>query len=547
MVFDKWKKKPLFMGPDANSIMYLGTDTKGRPICMDSNTVRTHMLVTGTTGAGKTEALLGFMSNAFAWGSGGVFIDGKGDVSLFVSMAGLADHFGRRDDLYTLNFMNGYGVSDSALRSHRFNPFEKGDSASLTALLSDIFGDASTPAMWRGRAQAMLTVLMRYLCWMRDNQGQYLDAAVIRNHLNLDAFVDLAYSPRHSDVPDSIRRGIAHYLEALPGFQEKDGSDQPTETTTQHGFLEMQLTRILGTMADVYGHIFCAGASDIDMEDIVRNRRFLLVLLPALEKSRDEIAMLGKVVMAALKRMASSLLTKELKGSWADLPSVESSKQRPFLCIFDEVTYYAVEGMDLLGSQARSLNIGLIFATQDLQALFNANSGVARSILANTRTKLIMRTESWHAELDELLFEAEAGRDDVHKAIRTSSNRKKKGNVFGGGMLFARDLSEGEFLLVNSGKVIVGRANHVRIKPKDVLALSRFNSVSDATERLIQLEKDRRHVSSLSNAAVSSMITPLMEAADAGGTDVLEAALKCIPAPVTQTGHPTEEIVKTGA
>lgn len=545
MLFDKWKKKPLFMGPDANSIMYLGTDTKGRPICTDSNTTRTHLLVSGTTGAGKTATLLSFMSNAFAWGSGGVFIDGKGDVSLFVSMAGLADHFGRRDDLYTLNFMNGYGISDSALRSHRFNPFEKGDSASLTALLSDIFGDASTPAMWRGRAQAMLTVLMRYLCWMRDKQGQYLDAAVIRNHLSLDTFIDLAYSPRHSDVPDSIRRGIAHYLEALPGFQEKDGSAQPTETTTQHGFLEMQLTRILGTMADVYGHIFCAGASDIDMEDIVRNRRFLLVLLPALEKSHDEIAMLGKVVVAALKRMASSLLGKEVKGSWADLPSVESSKQRPFLCIFDEVTYYAVDGMDLLASQARSLNIGLIFATQDLQALFNANSGVARSILANTRTKLIMRTEIWHAALDELLFEAEAGRDDVQKAIRTASTRKN-GSVFGSGMLFVRDLSEGEFLLVNSGKVIVGRANHVSINPKDALALSRFKSVCDAADRLIQLEKDRRHVSALSNAAVNSVITPLMEAADAGGTDMLEAALKCIPAPVSQSGRPTEEIVKTG-
>ncbi|MNU37246.1 AAA-like domain protein [compost metagenome] len=548
MFLDRFKKKirPEFMGHNEHSIMHLGIDTKGRPIRTDSNTIRTHTLVTGTTGAGKTAALIGFMSNAFAWGSGGIFVDGKGDINVYAAMAGLAEHYDRRDDLYVLNFMLGNGdASGVARRSHRFNPFEKGSSDSLTMMLTDIFADPSTPAMWTGRAVAMLTGLMRFLCWMRDEQGQYLDAAVIRNHLNLRTFIDIAHSERFDHVPPAIRKAVASYLSSLPSFMLDNGYGQSQETLSQHGFLEMQLTRMLGTMADVYGHIFCAGSSDIDMDDIINNRRFLLVLLPALEKSHDEIAMLGKVVLASLKRMAGGRLGRDIKGSWHDVSKSVAPHGPPFLCVFDEVGYYAVDGMDLLCAQARSLNIGLIFASQDMQALFNANSRVARSILATTRTKIIMRTESWDPELDELLFDAEAGRDDVRAAIRKTS-RLKHGNLFGSARLFARELDEGSFLLVNSGKILVGKANYVMIHPKGPLSLARFASISDTTERLLQLEEERRHAETRGRNDMTDMIAPLAGASDAGGSDLLEAALKCILNADPQTSAPVREIVKTG-
>lgn len=58
----------------------------------------------------------------------------------------------------------------------------------------------------------------------------------------------------------------------------------------------MQFTRSIQSLADEYGYIFKAQLADIDVLDVVLNRRIMAVLIPALEKSGDEAANLGKIV-----------------------------------------------------------------------------------------------------------------------------------------------------------------------------------------------------------------------------------------------------------
>ena len=63
----------------------------------------------------------------------------------------------------------------------------------------------------------------------------------------------------------------------------------------QHGFITMQLTRIFTSLADTYSHILRTNLAEVDLSDVVLNRRiFVCVLLPVLEKSPDELANLGK-------------------------------------------------------------------------------------------------------------------------------------------------------------------------------------------------------------------------------------------------------------
>lgn len=73
-----------------------------------------------------------------------------------------------------------------------------------------------------------------------------------------------------SALPDNLRKGLKGYLETLPGFVDaafddegRDkpmGPDQPmidtTTAKTQHGYLSMQFTRSLQSLADDYGYIF---------------------------------------------------------------------------------------------------------------------------------------------------------------------------------------------------------------------------------------------------------------------------------------------------
>lgn len=346
----------------------------------------------------NTEALLGFAANAIAWGSGFLFCDGKGDVSLFAKVYALTRRFGREDDLLVLNYMTGnqdLGSSGGKLRSNTLNPFATGSSDTLTQMVVGLMDDAGGDgAMWKGRATAMFTGVMRALTWLRDRQFIDLNVGEIRDHLNLKRIIDLADTQKYQDMPQPIRKSIKSYLSSLPGFQEDKGYKQAQTTLDQHGYLEMQFTKILGSLADVYGHIFHTPYGEIDMADVVLNRRILVIMLPALEKSGDEIANLGKIVVATLKGMMGGTLGSEIEGTWdAVVDNRPTNSPSPFIVILDEVGYYMVEGMDLMAAQARSLGFALFFAGQDINAMKRFNEKVYGSVQGNTSTKLIMKTE----------------------------------------------------------------------------------------------------------------------------------------------------------
>ncbi|EKD72539.1 MAG: IcmO, partial [uncultured bacterium] len=73
----------------------------------NNDDMRTHVLIFGSTGSGKTEALVSFAYNALIQGSGFLYVDGKGDNSLFAKVFSMARSMGREDDLLLINFMTG--------------------------------------------------------------------------------------------------------------------------------------------------------------------------------------------------------------------------------------------------------------------------------------------------------------------------------------------------------------------------------------------------------------------------------------------------------
>nr|WP_250807966.1 TraM recognition domain-containing protein [Neorhizobium tomejilense] len=380
-------------------IFFLGNELRtGKQVWLTNSDCRQHFLVLGTTGAGKTETLLGFASNAISWGSGFLFCDGKGDVALFAKVYALARRFGREDDLLVLNYMTGnadVGLSYGEKRSNTLNPFATGSADGLTqmvvGLMDDTGGDG---AMWKGRATAMFTGVMRALTWMRDHQLIDLNVSEIRDHLQLKRIIDLASDEQYDSMPKPISKSIKSYLTSLPGYKESQGYNQSQTTLDQHGYLEMQFTKILGSLADVYGHIFHTPHAEVDMADVVLNRRILVIMLPALEKSKDEIANLGKIVVATLKGMMGGTLGNKVEGNWGDIvENRPTNSPSPFIVVLDEVGYYMVDGMDLMAAQARSLGFAMVFAGQDINAMKRLNEKVFGSVQGNTNTKIIMRTE----------------------------------------------------------------------------------------------------------------------------------------------------------
>ena len=413
-LMDKNDPKPGSNAPSkAQGIYFFGNDLNtGEQLWFNNSDMRTHVLMFGSTGAGKTETLLSVSYNALVQGSGFIYVDGKGDNSLFAKVFAMVRSLGREDDLLIVNYMTGaadiIGPQENIL-SNTMNPFASGSSSMLSGLVVSMMESGSQGGsdgdMWKGRAIAFIEALMRTLVWLRDQGFILLEAGLIRKYFTLDSIEEMLYDRKIIDqqnnvtimeegIPFEVRDPLENYLATLPGYQKSEKGKQSGKAYEQHGYITMQLTRIFGSLADVYGHIVSTNLAEVDFRDVVLNRRILVVLLPALEKSPDELSNLGKLIIASLRAMLAEGLGSKVEGTYADVIDTKpTTSSTPYLCVLDEYGYYAVKGFAVVPAQARSLGFSVVFAGQDLPAFQKASKEEAASICANTNVKICMKLE----------------------------------------------------------------------------------------------------------------------------------------------------------
>ncbi len=508
----------------SEGILYLGIlndkdhPDHGRELWLTNNDARTHILFLGTTGSGKTEGLKSLVVNSLTWGSGFVYVDGKADTDLWASLYAIARRFGRDDDLLVLNYMT--ANSDNASRSNTMNPFSNGSASYLTNMVTSLMPDAGgNNAMWKERAIALLGALMPAMTWKRDKQGLLLDVGVLREHIELAPIIRLSRDP---NLPERVIRSLKGYLNTLPGYVDEafdeEGNERPPSpdqpmhdlsvARQQHGYLSMQFTRSLQSLGDEYGYIFKAQLADVDVLDVVLNRRILVVLIPALEKSGDEAANLGKIVAASLKGMMGATLGNTVQGSWEEaIESKQTRSNSSFMTVFDEVGYYTAEGMAVMAAQARSLGFSLIFAAQDLPSMEKRVKQEAKSILGNCNLKIFGKIED--PTDTKKFFEEHVGTLFVmeNKGMTSPTNTVSSlflSNPFyddrGTGAAVARERAkygdlrkqrEGEVHMLFAEYIVKGKLFHAAADKSKAMRVQRplpvpaHNALSDARERAI--------------------------------------------------------------
>src|SRR5690606_37344972 len=93
----------------------------------------------------NTETLISLAYNTLVTGSGFIYVDGKGDNSLWAKIFSVVRFLGREDDLLVINFMTG-GKDMSGPQAHKgsntLNPFIVGSAAGLTELLVGLMDEA---------------------------------------------------------------------------------------------------------------------------------------------------------------------------------------------------------------------------------------------------------------------------------------------------------------------------------------------------------------------------------------------------------------------
>lgn len=501
----------------ARGITFFGNKrANGDELWFNNDDMRTHVLIFGSTGSGKTVALTSLAFNALVQGSGFLYVDGKGDNSLFASVFSMCRTMGREDDLLLINFMTGardvVGAQEKRL-SNTMNPFCNGSSSMLSQLvvsLMDSGSQSSDGDMWKGRAIVFVEALMKVLVYMRDKGKILLDANSIRNYFELTRLESIAMDkmfPRDNqepvtlaDAPENILEPITNYIVNLPGYDRSKKGKQSSQVLEQHGFITMQLTRVFGSLADTYGHIIRTNLAEVDLKDVVLNRRILVVLLPALEKAPDELANLGKVIIASLKAMMAAGLGEHVEGSYREtIVRKPTNAATPYMCILDEYGYYAVKGFAVVPAQARSLGFSVIFAGQDLPAFQKASKEEAASIGANTNIKICMKLEdpletweffhktageSYVTKVDS--FQTNAGSLLNNYMDTRSASSEKRQRV---DLLDLKEQREGEAHIFFKSKIIRAAMFYANPKPAEKMRLNQFLKVEPPPGRvLIDLE-----------------------------------------------------------
>ncbi len=515
----------------ARGIYYFGNANKTKEELWFSNEdMRTHVLIFGSTGSGKTEAMISLAYNALLQSSGFIYVDGKGDNSLYAKLFSMARSMGREDDLLLINFMTGardiIGPQEKRL-SNTLNPFARGSSSMLAQLVVSMMDKAAgTPDgdMWKGRAIAFTEALMKVLVAMRDAGHILLDANSIRNYFHLPKleaivcdklFLRDGEEPINlENVPPSVIEPIVNYVLTLPGYNKEKKGKQVSQVLEQHGFITMQLVRVFTSLADTYGHIMRTKLAEVDLHDVVLNRRILCVLLPALEKSPDELSNLGKIIVSTLRAMMASGLGEHVEGEYSDLIDAKPTNARtPYLCILDEYGYYAVEGFAVVPAQARSLGFSVVFAGQDLPAFQKASKEEAASIGANTNIKICMKledpTETWDFFMksagESYVTHVESFQVDQGSVLGTYQDARgarveKRARI---DLLDLKEQREGEAHFFFKSKVVRGKFFYANPKAVKRMRLNHLLKVDDPEDAEVEkLIKSFDQFEKLSSAGV---------------------------------------------
>lgn len=397
----------------ARGIFYLGNDMlTGEECWIAKEDLLTHMLFFGTTGAGKTYTLTGASANYLSMGGGLIYVDAKAAASLALDIDSMACALGRDDDVLVMNFITGSEQIDARSRnriSNTLNFMAKGSASSVGDILNSLLSadEGGGNAVFKGQAVGLMRSTVTVLVDLRNHGKITLGANTLREWMfSLEKLMSLSdkckaesgapakqeYASLQRCIRPESMEALNAYLGGIPGFSfSKKPSEQGEDANKQFGFARMYWASALSMFADDYRHVFWTDIAEVDMPDVVRNRRILVTLLPALEKSPTDLQNIGKIVLSALKAAVAAMLDGNLTGRRAEKD--RAMPACPGGIILDEYAYITVEGFAVLPAQARGLGIGLVFAGQDYPGFKRANEKEAGQVIGNTNTKVIMKLE----------------------------------------------------------------------------------------------------------------------------------------------------------
>ncbi|HDX6248330.1 TPA: TraM recognition domain-containing protein [Campylobacter fetus subsp. venerealis] len=431
-----------------------------RPLLLDAEQFKRHMLVMATIGAGKSVFMKGMIEQHILNDGGGLCVDGKGTTEFAKEIYALFVALGREDDFIHLNFLD----MDN---THTINPLLSGSAEALYEILTALLEGEENE--WKAKQKEFMKNILKLLVWKRDNEDLKLDFSVLSRYLTLDALVESAIEYRDkvylstalddfvTYVSTAISMQFEKFLKANP--DEIRNRMKEAQTNGEQGAYDSTMSAsawigVITSLKSDYGRVFNTQTPTISMWEAVQRNKFIFVTLPTMASDTTP-KQLGKLILGLIKGVAAE------KAKNADEPKI------PFICWFDEIGSYIIEGFGRLMSKSRALGITIIPIFQSpsqidaVGKVVGSESLERREIFDTTGTHILMKninpeaTELYAKMVEEQRFidmEYSDRREGVKGQIGTEDRYKvekepaiKHEQVVG--------MNNGEMLVFNDGKM----------------------------------------------------------------------------------------------
>lgn len=522
----------------------------------------THALVLGGTGAGKTETLVSMSFNALACGGGLGYVDAKAAPKLYGQFWVMSRFVGRDDDVRVLNFALGQEKIKKTpfWRSNTMQPFAMGKAESLKEIPLSLMaggGDGGgNNAIFASNGKALMTALMMALVEMRDKGEIYLYPGDIVHYMNPTEFVKLA---KRTDFTDTTTDAIHNFLKSMGWRPDTDDSSKWGDFDRQYSYAQNYFLDTFSTMNNVYRHIFAAQIGDINLVDVILQRRIFITLIPSLEKSKKELENIGRITLSTLRlATAVGLGGGEIMGRWNQLIDMGIALARvPFFLKIDELAAIIIEGFAEIFTQGRGLGISATVGSQDWAGLQGQGEVIkkeAQQMLSNTKLKFFMTGDD-PKETRQLLMdlageteEMRVGAYEMKGVLNYLDNKQAQVNRTS--RVNMRDIAEqieGEWHLFYKGRIIRGQGFYAGAMPDD-------REMPLFTHHFLQVHRPKYSELSVRYGDLKKTLEQWKKAADSGesldeagrsGKELPEKAIAVLAHPGIYSGGKRRELASS--
>jgi conjugal transfer pilus assembly protein TraD len=309
-----------------NGDLMLGTNlVDGNSIKLTDEELNQHMFVMGTTGAGKTVAILNMVLHSAKKGYPLIFLDGKGQVDLIERLAKLSQDYGRVFRVFTLRPEAVSPEYQKYVAS--YNPFAAGTFTEWKNRILSLFAEV------KGKGQQHFALLeedlINTVSQVLFNACKTVDLEFLYHALsNVDFIIELAQK-NGNDM-------LAHKLQNMDKELVKD------------------VAIMLGLFVESsYGKLFETDGSNnvISIRSGIENNEIILFLLDssAYKSDTEKIA---------------KLIINDINSSFSELVKAKTS-----YCVFDEFASYACSNLSDTISLMRSKGMHAIIGTQSVVSI----------------------------------------------------------------------------------------------------------------------------------------------------------------------------------